>query len=122
NLRSVRDLSPARLPSEGELPAEPEPAGVPNGSRAAETAEQTAMHGGGAVPDRTRRAQTARRTARYRQRERLGIAVLRVPVDLLAVQNALIDSTRLSPAETLERAKVEAEVGQVLAKWCEQWR
>jgi hypothetical protein len=62
-----------------------------------------------------------RRVKRYRARQRQGVALLRIPVDLLVVQNCLIDDQRLGPADTLERPKVEAAVRAIVSEWCE-WR
>ena len=62
-----------------------------------------------------------RKQTRYRQRLRHGIAVLRIPVELLSVQESLINAERLTISETLERARVESAVSEIVAEWCAKW-
>jgi len=67
-------------------------------------------------------AMTAARTRRYRLRRRNGISVLKIVCDLPSVSAALIDSGRLSIASSIERAKVEQAIGEVVHEWASRWR
>jgi hypothetical protein len=61
------------------------------------------------------------RTRRYRARQRHGIAILRVPVPLFDLSQALIEAERLTPAQALERREVERSAAEVLAEWSRRW-
>lgn len=63
----------------------------------------------------------ARKVAAYRARQRLGLAVLRVPVLQHDLAEALIEAGRLSPGQTLERAAVEHEVAELVHEWARRW-
>jgi hypothetical protein len=63
----------------------------------------------------------AERQRIYRARSRRGQAVLRVKVNFYAVAEALIQSERLSCSEAEDRAKIEAELAQVVAEWAKIW-
>ena len=65
---------------------------------------------------------STRKQARYRARLRAGVAILRIPVPLLELQNALVDSDRLTPAEALRRDLVEAEASELLVEWARHWQ
>ena len=66
----------------------------------------------GKKPKRTR--PSAAKVRLYRQRKRLGLMVLKVVVEEHALATFLIESRRLTAAESMVRAKVEAAVAEVL--------
>jgi hypothetical protein len=70
--------------------------------------------------DRRREAQRRRRR-RYRQRQRAGMAVLRIEVPINVLTDALIEAQRLTPEDGLRRERVEEEAVVVLLDWCERW-
>ena len=67
------------------------------------------------------RNRRAKKQANYRARQRAGVAVLRVPVPFADVVTALIEAGRLSPAEALDRRRVEVAGGEVFAEWSRRW-
>ena len=73
----------------------------------------------GEKPKRTR--PSAAKVRLYRQRQRLGQIVLKVVVEEHALATFLIESGRLSAAESFARPKVEAAVQQVLADLAARW-
>lgn len=64
----------------------------------------------------------AARQRRYRARTRQGHAMLRVKVQYHEVVAALLESTRLTEAEALDRKRVESAVSDVLRDWADKWR
>src|SRR5262249_53716241 len=62
------------------------------------------------------------RSRRARVRKRNGKAVLRVEVDHDPLLLALIESGRMSEAETADLRRVEAVVGKMLREWAEHWQ
>ena len=66
----------------------------------------------GKKPKRTR--PSAAKVRLYRQRKRLGQIVLKIVVEEAALATFLIESRRLTEAESMVRAKVEAAVAEVL--------
>jgi hypothetical protein len=62
------------------------------------------------------------RSRRARARKKNGKAVLRVEVDHDPLLLALIESGRMSEAETADLRRVEAVVGKMLGEWAEHWR
>ena len=73
----------------------------------------------GKKPKRTR--PSAAKVRLYRQRRRLGQIVLKVCVEEAALATFLIESGRLSAAESFARPKVEAAVQKVLADLAARW-
>ena len=73
----------------------------------------------GKKPKRTR--PSAAKVRLYRQRQRLGQIVLRVVVEEAALTTFLIESGRLSAAESFARPKIEAAVQEVLADLAARW-
>ena len=57
------------------------------------------------------------RKARFRSRERAGRSVFRIEANHDLVVEALISTGRLTPAETLDRDRVEHELSLVLQEW-----
>ena len=49
------------------------------------------------------------------------LPVLRVPVPFFDIVTALIEAGRLSPAEALDRRRVEAAGGEIFAEWSRLW-
>ena len=76
-----------------------------------------AKHGN--KPKRTR--PSAAKVRLYRQRKRLGQIVLKIVVEEAALAAFLIESGRLSAADSFARPKVEAAVQQVLADLAARW-
>jgi hypothetical protein len=64
----------------------------------------------------------ARYQRTYRQRQRKQEAVLHVPVNYDKFACALIDAGWLTPAEALNRQKVETAAGGILNEWSRRWR
>ena len=62
------------------------------------------------------------RSRRARMRKKNGKAVLRIEVDHDPLLLALIESGRMSEAETADLRRVEAVVGKMLGEWAEHWR
>jgi len=73
----------------------------------------------GKKPKRTR--PSAAKVRLYRQRQRLGQIVLKIVVEEAALAAFLIESGRLSAADSFARPKVEAAVQQVLADLAARW-
>ena len=73
----------------------------------------------GKKPKRTR--PSAAKVRLYRQRKRLGQIVLKIVVEEAALAAFLIESGRLSAADSFARPKVEAAVQQVLADLAARW-
>ena len=73
----------------------------------------------GKKPKRTR--PSAAKVRLYRQRQRLGQIVLKIVVEEAALAAFLIESGRLSAADSFARPKVEAAVQQVLAELAARW-
>ena len=73
----------------------------------------------GKKPKRTR--PSAAKVRLYRQRQRLGQIVLKIVVEEAALATFLIESGRLSAADSFARPKVEAAVQQVLAYLTARW-
>jgi len=73
----------------------------------------------GKKPKRTR--PSAAKVRRYRQRKRLGQIVLKIVVEEAALAAFLIESGRLSAADSFARPKVEAAVQLVLADLAARW-
>jgi hypothetical protein len=73
----------------------------------------------GKKPKRTR--PSAAKVRLYRQRKRLGQIVLKIVVGEAALAAFLIESGRLSAADSFARPKVEAAVQQVLADLAARW-
>ena len=73
----------------------------------------------GKKPKRSR--PSAAKVRLYRQRKRLGQMVLKVVVEEAALVTFLIESGRLSAADSFARPKVEAAVQQVLADLAARW-
>jgi hypothetical protein len=61
---------------------------------------------------------TAARQRLHRQRERAGLAVLRVEVDEIALTEKLIEGSFLDPADADDRARIEAATERLLAVLC----
>ncbi len=57
----------------------------------------------------------------YRERQRHGEAVLPLRVDYFRLIEALFRSGRLSEADALDRALVQAATSGVVADWVERW-
>jgi hypothetical protein len=64
----------------------------------------------------------AEKQKRYRQRQRRRLVVLQVTVPHDKFVYALLDSTRLSPADALDRKKLGLAAGDVLVDWARKWR
>jgi len=62
------------------------------------------------------------RSRRARVRRKNGKAVLRVEIDHDSLLLALIESKRMSEAETVDLRRVEAVVGKMLGEWVEHWQ
>jgi hypothetical protein len=62
------------------------------------------------------------RSRRARARKKNGKAVLRIEVDHDPLLLALIESGRMSEAETADLRRVEAVVGKMLGEWAEHWQ
>ena len=62
------------------------------------------------------------RSRRARVRKKNGKAVLRVEVHHDPLLLALIESGRMSEAETADLRRVEAVVGKMLGEWAEHWQ
>ena len=62
------------------------------------------------------------RSRRARVRRKNGKAVLRIEVDHDPLLLALIESGRMSEAETADLRRVEAVVGKMLGEWAEHWQ
>ena len=62
------------------------------------------------------------RSRRARVRKKNGKAVLRVEVDHDPLVLALIESKRMSEAETADLRRVEAVVGKMLGEWAKHWQ
>jgi len=73
----------------------------------------------GKKPKRSR--PSAAKVRLYRQRKRLGQIVLKIVVEEAALAAFLIESGRLSAADSFARPKVEAAVQQVLADLAARW-
>ena len=73
----------------------------------------------GKKPKRTR--PSAAKVRLYRQRQRLGQIVLKVVVEEHALATFLIESGRLTAAESMVRSKVEAAVAEVLTDLAARW-
>ena len=73
----------------------------------------------GTKPKRTRPSATKVRL--YRQRKRLGQIVLKIVVEEAALATFLIESRRLTAAESMVRANVEAAVAEVLQDLAQRW-
>lgn len=56
----------------------------------------------------------------YRQRQRAGIAILKVPVDHLTLADAMIASGRLSASEALQRNATEGATAALLDQWARE--
>jgi hypothetical protein len=59
---------------------------------------------------------------RLRRRERNGLAVLPVEVDLDALAGALIDSCRISERDSADRARLATAVAVLVADFVARWR
>jgi hypothetical protein len=62
------------------------------------------------------------RSRRARQRKKNGKAVLSVEVDQDPLLLALIESGRMSEAETANLRRVEAVIGKMLGEWAQHWQ
>ena len=62
------------------------------------------------------------RSRRARARKKNGRAVLRIEVDHDPLLLALIESRRMSEADTADLRRVEAVVGKMLGEWAEHWQ
>jgi hypothetical protein len=62
------------------------------------------------------------RKRRYRQRMRSGEVILRITTHGEALADALIETCRLTPTETLDRHAVEAAAAAILGEWVGHWR
>ena len=63
----------------------------------------------------------ALKQARYRARQRRGVAVLPVPV-VPEVVEAMIDARRLDAARSMDREQVAAAASEVLRQWAREWQ
>jgi hypothetical protein len=63
----------------------------------------------------------ADRRRRYVRRQLAGVIVLQVPVSEHALAAALVASGRLSPAEALHRANLQAALAGVVGDFIERW-
>lgn len=64
----------------------------------------------------------AQRQKLRRARARRGKAVLRPSVDYFAFIDVLLESTRLTEQEALDRRKVDEAAAAVLEDWIAKWR
>jgi hypothetical protein len=64
---------------------------------------------------------SAARQRRARQRAKDGRAILRLEVDEHLIVSALLDSTRLTEAQALDRRLVERECRDILHEWARIW-
>jgi hypothetical protein len=62
-----------------------------------------------------------RRQRAYRRRAARGVSVLRIEVDFCATVDALLASSRLTPAAALHRHAVEKALGEVVSEWAAKW-
>ena len=62
------------------------------------------------------------RSRRARMRKKNGKAVLRIEVDHDPLLLALIESGRMSEADTTDLRRVEAVVGKMLGEWAGHWQ
>jgi hypothetical protein len=67
------------------------------------------------------RSVSSARVARHRARQRVGVAVLPVPIPAYDTVQALIEAGRLSVADALDQRKVAVAIGEVVAKWSRLW-
>ena len=58
----------------------------------------------------------------YRVRSALGLAVLKVDVELIPLIESLADPGRLSLGACLERRAVEHAAAEILYEWAQKWR
>jgi hypothetical protein len=65
-------------------------------------------------------SKAALKQARYRARQRHGVAVVPVPV-VPEVVEAMLDAGWLDAARSLDREQVAAEAAKVLRKWAAEW-
>jgi hypothetical protein len=65
------------------------------------------------------RQQRATRQRRYRQRQNAGEAVYRIAVKPVVIEALL--ARGMSEADSLDRARVAAELALVLAQWAAYW-
>ena len=63
----------------------------------------------------------AAKNRRYRARQRCGVAIVAIPIDQVAIAEAMIASGRLPPAATLERARVTAAITEIVNDWAKRW-
>jgi hypothetical protein len=76
------------------------------------------------VPLRRRKAGRSSSSAKvklYRQRRRMGVVVLRVVIPENAIAEYLIETGRLSAAETTDRRRVERAVAEILIELADRW-
>lgn len=57
----------------------------------------------------------------YRSRQAMGLVVLKIPVQHFELAQALIESGRLAPAQTLDRLTVQHEAAVILNEWHRRW-
>ena len=86
--------------------------------REAKHPQQRGNGNGSTVTERRRRTKAV---AAWRQRRRLGLCVLKVPVVEYDVVQALIEAGRLTPAGALNRLEVEHSVAVILNEWAQHW-
>lgn len=61
------------------------------------------------------------RTARYRNRQKNDVIVLRIEVNAYDLADALIATGLITEAETRDRNKVEAAANEVMVDWVNGW-
>lgn len=64
---------------------------------------------------------SAARKRRFRERQKAGVVMLRIPVCEDKFAAAAIRSGRLSEREALRRADIERVAASVLGEWAKQW-
>ena len=65
---------------------------------------------------------SALKKRRYRRRQRDGVIVLQIEISECELAEAMILSSRLSSADTLDRGKLTHAAAAVLTEWAARWR